>query len=80
MHHAARMKPWNLMVGMAIGLAIGVLLWWSSYVPSKGMFQNPQLIIVPAAIGILIVSARNRRKKVGTYDPEVIAQNKRGRM
>ncbi len=74
------MKPWNMNVGMTIGLAVGVLLWWGSYVPSEGIFQNPQLVIVPAAIAIVIVSVRNRRKKVGPYDPEVIARNKRGRV
>jgi len=74
------MKPWNMTVGIAIGLVIGVLLWWGNYIPSEGMFQNPQLVIVPAAIAILIVSVRNKRKKVGSYDPEVIARNKRGRV
>lgn len=74
------MKPWNMTVGIAIGLVIGVLLWWGNYVPSKGMFQNPQLVIVPAAIAILIVSVRNRRNKVGPYDPEDIARNKRGKV
>ncbi|MEG3085688.1 hypothetical protein U1707_18770 [Sphingomonas sp. PB2P12] len=74
------MKPWNMSVGRATGLVIGSFLWWGSYVPSEGMFQNPQLVIVPAAIGILIVNVRNKRKKVGPYDPEIIAQNKRGRL
>ncbi len=67
-------------VGIAIGLVVGVLLWWGSYVPGKGLLQNPQLVIVPAALAILIVSVRNRRKRVGPYDPEVIARNKRGRV
>ena len=80
MRDAARMKPWKMTVGIAVGLVIGVLLWWGSYVPSQGLFQNPQLVIVPAAIGILIVNVRNRRKKVGPYDPAVIARNKRGRV
>ena len=74
------MKPWNMTVGIAVGLVIGVLLWWSNYVPSEGMVQNPQLVIVPAAIAILIVSVRNKRKKVGAYDPGVIARNKRGKV
>ena len=60
-------------------MVVGVLLWWSSYVPSKGVLQNPQLVIVPMAIAIVIVSVRNRRRKVGPYDPETIARNKRGR-
>lgn len=74
------MKPWNMTVGITIGLVIGVLLWWSSYVPSKSLFQNPQLVIVPMAIAIVIVSMRNKRRKVGAYDPETIARNKRGRV
>lgn len=67
-------------LGMAIGLAAGLLLWWGSYVPGAGWFQNLQLILVPPAIGILIVSIRNRRKKAGPYDPEVIGRNKYGRL
>ena len=74
------MKPWNMTVSVAVGLVVGVLLWWSSYVPSKGVLQNPQLVIVPMAIAIVIVSMRNRRRKVGPYDPETIARNKRGRV
>jgi len=67
-------------VGITIGLVVGVLLWWSSYVPSKSLFQNPQLVIVPMAIAILIVSMHNKWRTVGPYDPETIAQNKRGRV
>lgn len=74
------MKPWNMTVGIAIGMVIRVFLWWGSYVPSEGMFRNPQLVIVPAAVGSLIVNVRNRRQKVGPYDPEIIALNKRGRV
>lgn len=73
------MKPWNMTVGITIGLAVGMLLWWSSYVPSKSLFQNPQLVIVAIAIAISIVSMHNKRRKVGPYDPEIIARNKRGR-
>jgi hypothetical protein len=74
------MKPWNMSVAIVVGLAVGALLWWGNYVPGQGMFQNPQLAIVPAAIAILIVTVRNKRKKVGPYDPDVIARNKRGRI
>lgn len=74
------MKPWKTSVGLAVGLVIGVLVWWSSYVPADGLLQKPQLVVVPAAFGILIVNIRNRRKKVGPYDLEVIARNKRGRV
>jgi Na+/H+-dicarboxylate symporter len=72
------MKPWNMNIGMAIGLTVGALLWWSSYVPGAGMFQNMQLLIVPIAMAIVIVSIRNKRRKVGPYDPDTVARNKRG--
>lgn len=63
-------KPWRTDVGALIGLAAGSLVWWSAYEPNAGTFQNPQLVLVPAAIGILVVSMRNKRKKVGPYDPK----------
>ncbi|WP_380871461.1 hypothetical protein [Sphingomonas sp. DBB INV C78] len=73
-------KPWSMNVGVGIGLIVGMLAWWSSYAPGAGLFQNPQLVIVPVAIGIVIVTVRNRRRKVGPYDPELIARNKHGRV
>lgn len=74
------MKPWSMNIGMAIGLAVGALLWWGRYDPGRGIFQNAQLVIGPAALAILIVSLRNKRNKVGPYDPDIIARNKRGRL
>ena len=65
-------------VGTLVGLAVGVLLWWSAYDPRAGLLQNPQLLVVPAAAGIFVVNWRNRRKKVGPYDPAVIRRNRRG--
>lgn len=73
-------KPWPVEVGMLGGAALGAILWMISFVPGGGIFQNLQLIIGPAAIGILIVALRNRREEVGYYDPENIKQNKRGRV
>ncbi len=73
-------KPWSMNRGLVIGLFIGGLLWWGAYEPSEGLFQNSQLIIFPAAMGILIVTLRNRMKKVGAWDPEIIARNRRGRV
>jgi hypothetical protein len=80
MHEAGQMKPWNMTVGILIGLLVGVLLWLGNYVPNDGIFQNPKLVIAPAIIAVLIVTVRNRRNKLGPYDPQVIARNKRGRM
>jgi len=72
-------KPWRMSVGLIVGLIVGTLVWLSAFVPGAGPFQNPQLVIVPAALGMLTVSVRNRRKNVGPYDPETIERNKRGR-
>jgi hypothetical protein len=73
-------KPWPVEIGMACGLAVGAVLWWGSFVEGGGLFQNPQLILLPAAIGVTAVALRNRRKRVGVYDPEIIARNKGGRV
>jgi hypothetical protein len=73
-----KLRPWRIEVGAAVGLLLGVFIWWSAYNPAEGIFQNLRLVIVPAALGIFIVSFRNRRKKVGPYDPEVIERNRRG--
>lgn len=73
-------KPWHMKVGIVYGLLAGASLWWSGYVPGAGLFQNPQLIVLPAVIGILIVTTRNKWNKTGPYDPKIVAQNKRGRV
>lgn len=73
-------KPWKTGIGIAVGLIVGVSVWWSVYVPDAGPFQNPQLVLVPAALGVLLVYIRNRRKKVGPYDRETIDQNRNGRV
>jgi hypothetical protein len=72
-------KPWRTEIGFGCGLAVGVALWWYSFVPGGGVFQNSPIILVPTALGVLIVSLRNKRKEVGFYDPEIIERNKRGR-
>lgn len=77
-YDAALMKPWNMVVGIAIGSAVGALAWWSSYVPGAGMFQNMQLILVPIALAIVIVSIRNKHRKVGPYEHATVARNKQG--
>ena len=71
-------RPWRTELGAIVGLVVGLLVWWSAYDPAAGLFQNPQLVIVPAAFGVLVVSLRNRWKKVGPYDPEIIDRNNSG--
>ena len=73
-------KPWSMDRGALVGLLIGVLLWWSEYEPNEGLFQKTYLIILPVAFGIGSVALRNRRKRVGAWDPETIARNRRGRV
>jgi hypothetical protein len=67
-------------LGLSLGLLVGALFWWSRYAPGGGLFQNPQLLLVPAAIGTVVVGFRNKRKKVGPYDPDTISKNERGRL
>jgi hypothetical protein len=67
-------------IGAAIGLAVGGLLWWNAYELGLGLFQNVKLLLVPVAVGILVVIARNWRKEVGPFDPDLQESNKRGRL
>ena len=64
----------------AIGLLVGGLLWWSAYEPGLGLLQKPQLLVGSAALGMFIVIARNKRKKVGQFDEDHQAKNRRGRL
>ena len=73
-------KPWRTSVGLMIGLIVGFVAWWDSYDSSKGAFQSLGLIVFCAGMGAFIVDLRNRRKRVGHYDPDTIAENKRGRV
>lgn len=76
----AKPRPWRMATGVVCGLLAGAVLWWNSYIPGAGSFQNPQLFLIPAALGIVVVSLRNKRKKVGPYDPDVVALNRHGRV
>lgn len=73
-------KYWRMEAGMIGGMLVGAPLYWSSYLPGGGFLQNPHLILLPAAVGILIVALRNKRMRVGYYDPDIIEQNKQGRV
>ncbi|HEX7874743.1 MAG TPA: hypothetical protein VF475_17665 [Sphingobium sp.] len=72
-------KPWRMKIGLIFGFLAGAILWWSSFVSGGGWFQNPHIVVLPMALGVAAVSWRNRRAKVGFYDPEIIERNKQGR-
>jgi hypothetical protein len=76
----AKPSPWRMATGVVCGLLVGAVLWWNSYISGAGLFQNPQLFVIPAALGIAVVSLRNKREKVGPYDPDVVALARRGRI
>ena len=69
-----------MVIGAAIGLVVGGLLWWDAYEPGPGLFQNVRLLLFPVAAGILVVITRNWLKQVGPFDPAVQEANKRGRL
>ena len=73
-------KAWRMESGALGGALLGALLWWNAYLPGGGLFRNLHLIILPAAMGVIVVALRNRQRQVGYFDPEVIAENKRGRV
>ncbi|MBT2185847.1 hypothetical protein [Sphingobium nicotianae] len=73
-------KPWRLEIGLLAGLLVGAALWWANYLPGAGLFDNLPLLVVPPALGALVVVLRNSRKKVGVHDPRIIAQNEQGRV
>jgi hypothetical protein len=65
---------------MVVGLVVGALLWLEAYESGRGLMQNLRLLVVPTALGAGFVGLRNWLKQVGPFDPEVIAENKRGRV
>lgn len=75
----AQPQPWREETGFVCGLVVGAVLWWASFIPGGGLFQNLYMLLMPAGAGVLVVALRNRKKRVGFYDPEIIARNKRGR-
>ena len=76
----AKPKPWSMKVGMLVGLVVGVLLWWDAYEPGGGLLQNLRLLLGPIALGATFVGVRNWHRQVGPFDPDIIAENKRGRV
>jgi hypothetical protein len=73
-------KPWNVKAGLGLGLVVGIVLWFGAYDPDGGLMQNLRLLVVPTALGAGFVGLRNWHKQVGPFDPEIIAENKRGRV
>jgi hypothetical protein len=63
-------KPWRVGIGVLVGLIVGIAIWWSAFEPRMGIFQQPQLIVVPAALGVLIVILRNKRRATGHLDTD----------
>ena len=76
----AKPKPWSVKAGMAVGLVVGALLWLEAYESGRGLMQNVRLLLVPVALGAGLVGLRNWLRQVGPFDPEVIAENKQGRV
>ena len=52
-------KRWSLWAGFVVGLVAGLAIWWNTYNPNLGVIQNPQLIVVPSALGVWIFILRN---------------------
>ncbi len=73
-------RAWHMTTGLLVGLVAGLALWGIGFVPGGGWFQNPELVIGPAVLGVVVVALRNRRERVGYHDPETMDQNKRGRI
>ncbi|MXP27784.1 hypothetical protein GRI58_02970 [Porphyrobacter algicida] len=74
-----RPKPWRLEAGIAAGLVMGGLWLWIEYDPFFGIFHDLHIVVIAAAIGMAVVAIRNRHKKVGPWDPNTIARNRKGR-
>lgn len=71
--------PWPMKTGFFIGAAIGGFTLLLSPI-SRTTSQQLSLIIVPAAIGILVVIIRNSWRKAGEFNPKHQEKNKRGRL
>lgn len=76
----AKPKPWSVKVGTAVGAVAGVLLWLNAYETGGGLLQNLRLLLVPTVLGATVIGLRNWHRQVGPFDPDVIAENKRGRV
>lgn len=76
----ARPRVWRVEAGLGAGLLAGAGLWWLNHLPGAGLFHNLHLLVIPAALGAFAVALRNSRKRIGAYDPRIVAQNRKGRV
>ena len=63
---------------MLIGLAVGLLFWLIPDENGSFVLGDLPLILFPGVIAFAIADYRNRRKKVGRFDPELLERNRRG--
>lgn len=72
-------RPWRLEAGAFAGVLIGAIVWGSQYEAGRSLFHDLHLLVIPAAVGMLAVDKRNKRKQVGPYHPNTIERNRKGR-
>jgi hypothetical protein len=75
-----KQKPWRLSVGLMIGIVIGIAIWWSAFQPGMGLFQRPQLIVVPTALAALVVILQNKKLRATHSKTKEELQNHGGEL
>ena len=73
-------KVWRYDVATITGLLCGLLVWVGGSGAEETWFDVAGLLVKFAALGLTVALFRNRWKKVGAWDPDTIAENKRGRV
>ena len=75
-------KPniWRYDIATMIGFVCGLLVWWGGSDARESWFDVAGNLVSFAALGLGVALFRNRWKKVGPWDPDTIAKNKRGRV
>ena len=73
-------KIWRYDVATIIGLLCGLLVWWGGSGAEQSWLDVAGLLVKFAGLGLGVALFRNRWKKVGAWDPDTIAENKRGRV